>query len=196
MTEQPCDPVVVDFFLPRGLLEAVINSWPAPDWSGWMEDDPRQPGKRVSDLATPLPDPVGDVLRGISLTNPASGLGLVDVVYDLGCWAAGLSEMAPGSFLGAHQDAQAHGRLGLLRVVSCVVYVHDGWHSTWGGELCLGEDSALRLACWPGRLVCLATRGVWHSVGTVTGPYPRRAIVLHGYGPPAGQQARRRALFR
>jgi hypothetical protein len=195
---RPFPHVVLDSFLSGGLLQEVVASWPAPDWPGWIEDDPRQPGKRVSDLATPLPDAVGDVLQWVALCDPASRMGMYGTVYDLGCWAAGLSEMAPGSALGLHQDAQAHGRLGLSRVVSCVVYVHEHWQRDWGGELCLCANDgnpAVRLACRPARLVCFASRGAWHSVAAITGPVPRRTITLQGYSGPAPAGARRRAHF-
>lgn len=200
---EPCAHAVLDGFLSPAELQDLARAWPPASWPGWHRYDDAWHAKAASDTRAPLPAAVGEVLARLAGLAVGSWLGLGPLVPDLGCWGGGLHELGPGGLVGRHQDAEVHGRLGLLRVLSASLYVHEHWQPGWRGELVLGDREAV-LQPLPGRLVVFDARGTWHEVRPVCCPagQARRSLALFWYaaGPAAdrgapGAQPRERALF-
>ncbi len=183
------------------LIASVNQSWPIPDWPGWMRYDTDDHTKSASDLSTAIPPVMSECLRRLALLPWSEWMGQDGLVPDLGLWGAGLHEMRPGESVGRHLDADHHPRLGLERRLSVMLYVHQHWEDDWGGELKLW-DMMTGPTVWirphPGRLVALDTRGPsYHSVAPVRCPegLTRRSLCLFFYGPQSATFTRARAKF-
>lgn len=180
---------VIDGLFSNELLVAANSSWPHADWPGWVLNDPRQPGKRVSGLADPLPRACAVLLAQMALLPQGNGL-----IPDLGLWGAGLHEMPVGTSLDRHLDADVHGRLGLSRKLSAVLWIHDQWHREWGGELAF--DSGLIVQPMPGRMVLFDSQGEWHCVNRITAPATLRlSLAMFWYSSTAPKNSSTRAFF-
>lgn len=184
----------LDGFATGDELAEVAASWPADDWPGWVRYGGPQEGKRASDASTPLPYFCARLLARMASCCPAHHLlGIYRSVPDLSLWGGGLHEMAPGSELPPHLDADGHPRLGLLRAWSAVLYVHEVWRPGDGGELVLLGKGGRSVTPVPGRLVAFDCRDRWHAVTKTL--VARRSLALFGYLPdPAGGE-RPRAEF-
>lgn len=162
-------------------------SWPK---TGWVEYG----NKQASDLATPIPVDCAKLLARMALLPVAQWLpSLPPIVPDMGLYGSGLHQMPPGSWLDWHLDSDTHGRLGLARVLSAVLWVHPRWDDDWGGELCL--ESGITVLPKPGRLAIFDCREAWHSVAKITGPAQRRSLAMFWWSLDAGAGKRLRASF-
>jgi hypothetical protein len=189
--------IIHDNLFPPDLIRAAREQWPAADWPGWVAYDPATQCKRASDLTTPLPPACGVLLAALAALRVGAWFPLRDpLIPDLGLHGAGLHEMPPGPGLSPHLDADTHARLGVERALSAVLYVHEFWHPTWGGELEFGDGLAVEPA--PGRLVVFDARDTPHAVRPVTCPddYRRLSLAMFWYAPCAGPGTRLRADFR
>lgn len=199
--DEPFPHSVTDGFLGGDEIRAVNDAWPEADWSGWVRYDQRYEAKAASDLTTPLPAACTAILWRMARLDALASLGFRRrAVADLSLHGAGLHEMPAGPGLGLHLDACRHPRLGLRRLASAVLYVHDQWEESWGGQLELWEgrrEARVRIDPTPGRLVVFATEDAYHAVAPVVCPAgrSRRSLALFFYGPPAEETARARALF-
>lgn len=175
--------LILDDFATAEELAAVREQWPAADWPGWVHYDPATQCKHASDPRSRLPLPAARLLQRMAALPLPSWLGK-SLIPDLGLWGAGLHAMPPGPGLAPHVDAGQHALLGLARVLSAVLYVHDDWHDRWGGELHL---PGLCVTPRPGRLLVFDCRGLLHSVAPVTCPvgFARRSLALFWYGSAA-----------
>lgn len=188
--------IVHDNLFPSGLVRAANLTWPAADWKGWVRYDPSYECKRASDLMAPLPSPAGLLLARMAAVPVAEWFpSWPALVPDLSLWGAGLHEMPTGPGLARHLDADTHARLGLRRVLTAVLWVHDEWLPEWGGELQLGAGLAIVPA--PGRLAVFACGEEWHEVRPVCCPpgASRRSLALFWYAASPGFGGRPRALF-
>lgn len=190
--------ITVDGWLTGEELIAVNRAWPAADWPGWIDYAEAGHGeKKACDAIRELPDVIAAVLVRLAALNPGAWLGMPEAAADLSLFGAGLHAMPRGSGLAAHLDADTHARLGLHRAWSAVLWVHNHWCDSWGGELCLHGSPGREVFPSPGRLALFDCRALRHHVEAVRCPQEteRRSLALFGYLPEAGPRARPRALF-
>jgi hypothetical protein len=188
--------VVHDNLFSRDLIRAARESWPAADWPGWVNYDPATQCKRASDLATPLPAACGQLLAELAALRVGAWFPSIDpLVPDLGLRGAGLHEMPPGPGLAPHLDADTHARLGVARVLSAVLWIHELWTPLWGGELEFA--SGLVVAPDSGRLVIFDCCTEQHAVRPVTCPADvrRQSLAVFWYAPRPGPGRRLHADF-
>jgi hypothetical protein len=200
--QTPFPHAILDDFVAPEMLEECLASWPAEDWPGWAPPNDRQPGKRVSDTSTAIPLPCARLLWHMAHAYLGPDIpSRQDMMWDLtSLHGAGLFEMAPGSSLRRHMDAEAHPHTGLKRVVSVVLYLSE-WEPSSGGELLLypwpveNEGVEVKVEPRQNRLVAFRTMGAIHGVAPITALQSRRSLSLFGYYQIAAPSARRRALF-
>jgi len=189
--------VVHDGLFPPERIHAAREAWPAADWPGWVAYDPATQCKRASDLTTPLPTACGLLLAELAALPVADWFpaAVRPLICDLGLRGAGLHEMPPGPGLAPHLDADTHGRLGIQRVLSAVLWVHELWTPLWGGELVFAGGAVVEPL--PGRLVVFDCREEQHQVRAVTGPadVARRSLAVFWYGAQPGAGRRMHADF-
>lgn len=191
------------FVLPRfaspSELAEVGAAWPGDDWPGWVRYDPGYEAKKASDLTSHIPTACSRLLARAAALPVGEWLGMPDAVADLSLWGGGLHEMPPGGSLGIHLDADGHPRLGLVRAWSAMLYVHEQWSPSDGGELVLhGKEgeSPTRIPPAPGTLVAFDCRDCWHEVARLRhGSQPRRSLAIFGYLPRPAKGERPRAHF-
>lgn len=182
--------IVLDDFL------VAPCTWPAADWPGWIQYVGADHFKRASDLATPLPTECSILLArmaSLPVRNWFPDAG--PLLPDLSLHGAGLHEVGPGPAVGRHLDADTHARLGLRRVLSGALYVHECWEDLWGGRLVL--ESGVIVSPRPGRLLIFDAREEWHRVEPVTCPagVARRSLAMFWYAAEKGEGKRMRAGF-
>lgn len=197
-----------DGYFPADLVREAGRAWPGPDWPGWYgytTDD--EIGKRTCADQRAIPAPALRLL-GLMATLPVDLLLAIPpaadaLAPDLSLHGGGMHDMAPGSRLGVHLDADRHPRLGLERRANAVLFLSD-WHESWGGELQFwkpdlsGPEASVVPAA--GRLVLFETSDdSYHGVARVACPQKvrRKSLSLFWWGPPSdGAEAKRpRALF-
>lgn len=188
--------IILDSLIPSNQLAAVRTAWPSPEWVGWHDYGETRGGKRASRPDATLPLACGVLLARLAALPVATLFPeLPPLVPDLSLWGSGLHEMPAGPGLPRHLDADTHPRLGLARVLSAVLYVHDQWLSSWGGELAFSSGVAVLPA--PGRLVIFDCREESHWVHPVqcSGDQTRKSLALFWYAAKAGPNQRLRADF-
>lgn len=199
MQSKPFPHVIFDGIFPAELFADVNTQWPAPDWPGWVHYGAAGHSKCASDLREPIPEAAGRILHHLASLPWDCWLDLRGMAPDLGLWGAGLHEMRPGECVGPHLDANTHPRLGLKRLATAILYVHECWEDAWGGELVLGQGTDTRqIASAPGRLVGFAnSEESVHEVRKVCCPVgvTRRSLTLFFYGGGAHGTIRHRAFF-
>ena len=175
--------IVKDSILPGNILKQLNECWPNSSWPGWIRYRETHHSKQASDLTSLLPRLAGEILYYLAKLPWNEWTGRDDLIPDLGLWGAGLHEMMNGDIIGWHQDADYHPRLGLSRVLSVCLYVHQEWEYWWGGNLDLGVPPTVQPI--PNRLVAFS-RDIHHQVTRVNRPdgKSRRSLVLFLYGPP------------
>lgn len=185
--------VVRDDLFSPDLIRTARESWPAADWPGWVRYDPKTQCKRASDLSTTIPAACGLLLTQMAALPVRDWFG-GELISDLGLHGAGLHEMPRGEGLLHHFDADTHARLGVARVLSGMLYVHEYWPSTWGGALAF---NGAMIEPRPGRLVIFDSRDAQHAVGAVTCPdgICRRSLAMFWYAANPGPGTRVRAHF-
>jgi hypothetical protein len=186
--------VVHDNLFSPELVRAAREQWPAASWKGWVAYDPQTQCKRASDLQTPIPPACGVLLAALASLQVAQWFG-GDLIPDLSLHGAGLHEMPTGPGLRLHLDSDTHARLGVERVLSAVLWIHDEWRAAWGGELVLDGGATIRPT--PGRVVVFDCRNELHHVEPVTCPadVSRRSLAMFFYSPQVGNNQRPRACF-
>lgn len=190
--DRPVPHVIADF--PESVARAAREAWPAADWPGWVAYQSACEDKRASDLTHPIPGPCALLLAKMAQFPVAYFFPETQLIPDLSLHGSGLHEMVAGKGLGQHLDADTHIRLGLERVLSAVLYVHEAWDSSWGGELMLADA---RIAPLPSRMVIFDCRRIPHAVAALTCPedVSRKSLALFWYAPAAGTGNRLRAAF-
>jgi len=101
----PCNHAIVDDFVTKAELDAVNKEWPAHDWEGWIQYNPKYEAKRASNLITPLPPAASMLLAKMGGFELGQLVEMPNAVPDLSLHAGGLHECLPGGKLDPHLDA-------------------------------------------------------------------------------------------
>jgi hypothetical protein len=136
----PFPHLVIDSFLPPGLIDQVLQNFP----------EQRRPGESLFELGhvghhkrqIPPQSCNGFTRDLFAFFNSApvlqyletlSGIkGLLPDPYFMG---GGFHEIARGGFLGIHADFRLHKQLRLHRRLNMLIYLNPVWHDDWGGKL-------------------------------------------------------------
>jgi hypothetical protein len=139
LAAQPFPHAVIDDFLPKWVLDKVIDEFPDPGDIPWKEFKQATSKK----LATEGDAFFGDFTRHlITQFNSATFLqflerltGIEGLVPDPYFFGGGLHQIEPGGFLKVHADFNWHEQLKLDRRLNVLVYLNKDWQESYGGAL-------------------------------------------------------------
>jgi 2OG-Fe(II) oxygenase superfamily len=144
---QSADPfphAVIDDFLPRPVLEALMSAFPSPTEIDWHRFDNSRELKLAMTEQDPLPAYVRQVLAEFNSATMIDFLealtGMEGLIPDPHFWGGGLHQIEPGGHLDVHSDFNWHSRLLLDRRINLLVYLNDDWQPEWGGALELWNE--------------------------------------------------------
>lgn len=144
----PFPHVVIDDFLPPGVLEPLLAEFPEPGRPAWQQFDSAQEVK----LALADTERLGPATRGLLaefngqvFTEFLERLtGITGLVPDPHFEGGGLHQIRAGGFLKVHADFNRHRRLRLDRRLNGLLYLNQDWEESWGGNLELWDAGMTR----------------------------------------------------
>ena len=136
---QPFPHVVVDDFLPDGILDEVLSEFPSPQEDAWWRFESDNERK----LATRDEGRMGDATRQLLAEfNSAAFVdfleeltGINGLVPDPHFEGGGLHQIVRGGHLNVHVDFNRHPRTGLDRRLNALIYLNRDWEEEYGGAL-------------------------------------------------------------
>ena len=148
----PYPHVVVDGLLGEPLATSLAERFPGPEHPGWMRRDYREQSGRMGQLQRTNFDGVAPALR--HLLAELSGLAFLEflarltdidgLIPDPHFRGAGLSLTLPGGHLALHADFNRDRTRHLMRAVTVLYYLGQGWQDAWGGALELWNEERTR----------------------------------------------------
>jgi hypothetical protein len=141
---QPFRHVVIDDFLDRPFIDALLAEFPAFERGNYIGDDGRAGGKSTVD-AMPQLGPAYRRLDEIIQTSAFLAYvgritGIDDLLYDPFYLGGGTHENRDGQPLSAHIDFNYHPSERWHRRLNLIIYLNHEWDETWGGMLDLYRD--------------------------------------------------------
>ncbi|MDQ0597438.1 hypothetical protein QF037_001783 [Streptomyces canus] len=138
-TAEPFPHVVLDDFLPEGVLDRVVAEFPDPGEIPWNQFD-RATSKKLASEGDEL---FGEFTRHLMAQFNSSAFlrfleeltaidGLVPDPYFEG---GGLHQIERGGFLKVHADFNWHKKLRLDRRLNAILYLNRDWEESYGGAL-------------------------------------------------------------
>lgn len=140
ISDYPFHYVIVDDFLDKETLDAVLKEYPAYDSDVWncRYDSPIEKKRGCNDW-----NKYGPAIYSLfqNLTCPKftkkmeSLFGESNLIPDRGLHGGGLHIHKTGDKLNIHLDYSKHPKLNLKRKVNLIVYLTPDWNPEWGGGL-------------------------------------------------------------
>lgn len=207
---EPFRHVVVDDFLPREVLRALVDTYPGPDDVAWHRYDAVTQVKLACEDEAVLPPVHRQVLRELNgqafLTFLEALTGTEGLLPDPWFRGGGLHQIRPGGLLKVHADFNMHPRLHVERRLNALLYLNEDWQEAYGGALELWDREATHAVrkVYPlaNRLVVFATdddSNHGHPDPLACPPdRSRRSMAWYYYTAPRGRRAPRAhtTLFR
>jgi hypothetical protein len=133
----PFPHIVIDDFLPDGVLDEVLAEFPKPQQAEWFAFD--SPNERK--LATKDDSTMGPATRHLlAELNSAAFIdflerltGIEALVPDPHFVGGGLHQIEPGGHLKVHADFNRHPRTHLERRLNVLIYLNRDWKDEYGG---------------------------------------------------------------
>lgn len=209
-TATPFRHVVIDDFFEPGVLEPVLDEFPAPEEPDWYRRDNEHEIKLSLDETSrmgPSTRALFAEFNGQAFVNFLERLtGIEGLVPDPHLFGGGLHQIRRSGYLKVHADFNEHPRLDLHRRVNVLVYLNKDWQEEWGGHLELWSPDMSRCEkkVLPvfNRFVAFATTGAMHGHPDPLACPPeraRRSIALYYYTkaqPVEESSGRHSTLFR
>lgn len=193
MCAEPFPHVVIDEFLPREVLEEVLECFPSPQAIPWRSYNVVEENKLACEDETKFPPRIRHLLRELNSSVFVSFLesltGIRGLIADPHYRGGGLHQILPGGYLDVHIDFNWYERLRLDRRLNLIVYLNKNWKEEYGGCLELwdteGAHCAKKVLPVFNRCVVFATTECsYHGhPQPVTGPpgLTRKSLALYYY---------------
>jgi len=163
-TASPFPHIVIDDFIDRDVLKAVLAEFPSSDGKQFFDRDQ----ERLKFQYQPLEISSGVTRNLFAELNSQAFLGFLEeltgiegLVSDPYFEGGGLHETKRGGHLGVHADFNVHSKLKLERKINLLIYLNEDWDPGFGGELELWDqrmkDCAVRVEPVFGRAVLFNT---------------------------------------
>jgi len=190
---QPFPHIVIDDFLPAGILETCLREFPKDVGSEGIAYDRAQERAKFQFM----PDTLEPNLRSIFyafnslpfirvLENITGIKGLVPDPYFFG---AGFHEIRQGGHLSIHADFNHHKPMNLERRINVLIYLNKDWKDEYGGQLELWDTKMTR--CFQSILPTFNRCVIFNTTGESNhgNPHPinhpdgisRKSIALYYY---------------
>lgn len=134
---KPYPHIVMDNFLPKDILEEVLEEWP-PSFMFSYKSCGTSIKNHLSDY-----DSFGDSTKKVfKFLNSQDFLrdlevltGIRPLIADEGLEGGGLHDIPKGGFLKLHADFNYHFKKSLNRKLNLLIYLNKDWEKEWGGAL-------------------------------------------------------------
>jgi len=144
---EPYPHVVIDDFLPEGVVDGLLAEFPDPESMDIQFRSRREIKSAAQDWASMGPmtratlaelnaSPTLDFLERLS--------GIAGLLVDPHLEGGGQHQISRGGKLAVHADFIHHKRLGVNRRLNLIVYLTPDWHDEWGGQLELWDADMTR----------------------------------------------------
>jgi 2OG-Fe(II) oxygenase superfamily len=136
---RPFPHVVLDDFLPGGVIDSCIDEFPTPSDEWLFHTDWGNSSKFATNdesLMGPMTRQVIAQLNGgamIRFLEELTGIG--GLVADPHLVGGGMHLLGNGGFLRVHADFNVHQQLKLDRRINVLLYLNPDWEQSWGGNL-------------------------------------------------------------
>lgn len=135
----PFPHIVIDDFLPAGVLEPVLTEFPETTEADWQRYDTESEMK----LALADTERLGPATRHLLAEFNGQVFieflerltGILGLLPDPHYYGGGLHQIRTGGFLKLHADFNRHRRLNVDRRLNGLLYLNDDWSEEWGGHL-------------------------------------------------------------
>lgn len=183
---EPFRYVVIDEFLQKWALEAVLHEFPAQGDPQWRFYESIAVGERYEisnpNKLPPATREIVEVLAGSDMSNMLSNIFDVDQMIGKVKFS-GLYMSCKNSFLPMHTDYGIYPLTGEYRRVNMLVYLNEFWKPSDGGELVLGEQEPVTIEPILNRAVIFETNSLsFHGCPNVwSSDVPRKSITIFYY---------------
>lgn len=204
----PFPHVVIDDFLPEGVLDAVLSEFPSPgDIEWWTFDSPQEKklgtvDDRVMGAATR--HLLAELNSATMIDFLQSLTGIKGLVPDPHFYGGGLHQIESGGFLKVHADFNIHPTTNLERRLNLLIYLNKNWDPSYEGALELWNRDmtacARRIDPEFNRCVIFTTTDHsyhGHPVPLRTPPgLTRKSLAMYYYSAPLGGGGEHNTIFR
>jgi len=153
--QRPFSYCYIDNFFPKSLAQALSVDFPSFEDPKWHEYKNQIEIKKVSNNWNVFPKTTYDTFRFLNSTDFTSLLsevtGIETLISDPGLNGGGWHIHSNGGKLNPHLDYSMHPKMPYQRKLNLIVYLQEGWQSSWGGHLGVYEHDEENNA--PGKLV-------------------------------------------
>jgi hypothetical protein len=150
--KEPYKHLIVDNFLPDGLAQKCLESFPKLDDDTWRhENDKNIEVKSRSTWVSEfdIPDNIADSVRilnsSLVLNSFSEVFGIQRLMSDPYFSGGGLNITQKGGLLDVHIDGNYHDASGLNRRMNALIYLNPGWEEPWGGEFGIYNSNGTQL---------------------------------------------------
>ena len=145
---EPYPHAVIDDFLPKDVVEAVLAEFPkdSQHWRYWHHYNERKRGITMLSEMGPATRRLVEDLHGEPFRSWLSSLSGIDgLIPDPDLEGGGLQETRAGGFLNIHADFLSHTRRPTWsRQLNVILYLNKDWREDWGGSLELWDRGMRR----------------------------------------------------
>ena len=145
---EPFPHIVMDSFLPEGVLDPVLDEFPDPtkiDWISFNRPTEKKLITRDENQLGPYTRHLIAQFHSSTFGRFLQGLtGINGLIPDLHLVGGGLHRVEPGGFLKVHADFNWHDELRLDRRLNVLLYLNKDWKEEYGGHLELWDKGMTR----------------------------------------------------
>ncbi len=146
---EPTPHIHLEDFLDDGRARDLAAAFPRPDGTAWIQYKHYNEKKLGKTERAQFPPLLGDLVDALNADDFVAWLseltGIPGLVADPGLEGGGLHQSERGGFLNVHADFTAHHhRPTWHRRCNLILYLNDGWDTSWGGALELWDAKMRR----------------------------------------------------
>lgn len=138
VSAEPYPHSVIDDFFPQHVVDAALESFPAPGDLEWRKFDRAQEKKLSSDQERSLPEAVRQLIwemnSQVFLQFLQNLTGIEGLLPDPRLQGGGMHQIERGGRLGVHVDFNRHRTSKLDRRLNVLLYLNKDWSEDYGGH--------------------------------------------------------------
>ena len=135
----PFPHIIIDDFLPKSILEQVLEEFPKPTSIDWQKFNAPAEKKLASTSELQMGEATRLLLYQLNSSTFINFLekltGISGIIPDPHFVGGGLHQIERGGFLKVHADFNKHVRLNLDRRLNLLLYLNKDWQEEYGGHL-------------------------------------------------------------
>ena len=148
LAADPFPHIVIDGLFDDADLEPVLEDFPRPDETRWLEFDSDTEKKlgfyHERSAISHRVRRFLDAMNGFEMLLWLEALSGIDgLIPDPYFGGGGIHQIEPGGFLKVHADFNVHPKLKIDRRMNMLIYMNKGWREEWGGHLELWDAASL-----------------------------------------------------